>query len=413
MKTTIFPPANTIADKKHISAGIGSILSLILAVNYLLAFVLLLSTSMHHGHGGGMGAGPGNAINLYMPSFLILFLLLILFHLISLFQVRIPVRLIVVIGFGQVISGTLTLGLLLFSRQSLSLLQTVYPGTTLLIISLALSILTGMVMIIKQVRHGHFFEIKSDSRNISAFPLPMNRYKNVRLIGEGGVGAVWYAKRIGDGVPVVVKVPRRDDEKTGMSFMQEINIWKDLEHTHIARVFSANILPVPYIEIEYLPGSVAELDTPVPLEQALKIIRGLVSALMYAHARGVIHCDIKPTNILLTAEGIPKLTDWGLARSGSSRWSVEGFSPTYASPEQQKSHPECKFSTDIWQTGMVFAELLTGKADIPSGKEPVFLTEKGSLVLSILQKCMAISPTERYPSVQVLSDDLSHIIIRE
>jgi serine/threonine protein kinase len=217
---------------------------------------------------------------------------------------------------------------------------------------------------------------------------------------------IWYAERIESGMPVVVKVPRRDDEKTGMSFMQEISVWKDLDHPHIATVLSANILPVPYIEIEYLPGSLAELNKPVPFSEALEIIRSLASALVYAHDRGVAHCDIKPSNILLTKENVPKLTDWGLARSGSPRWSVSGFSPRYAAPEQHQLTPDCGFATDIWQTGMVFSELLTGHAEVPSGIEPVFMQKEGVGVLPVLHRCLAPDPHDRYPSARALSEDL-------
>ena len=264
-------------------------------------------------------------------------------------------------------------------------------------------------MVISQVWKGHGNENIPQGRDISSFPLPMNRYRNVRPIGEGGVGRIWYAERTGDGTPVVVKVPRTDDEMTGLSFMQEISIWRDLEHPHIATLLSANILPVPYIEIEYLPRSVADLKTPHPIPQALQIIQGLVSALVYAHGRGVTHCDIKPTNILLTHEGMVKLTDWGLARSGRDRWSVSGFSPTYAAPEQRQIYPECTTTTDIWQVGMVFAELLTGRPEIPSGIEPVFQTGEGEKLLSIILKCLVPDPAGRYQSIRELSDDLERI----
>jgi hypothetical protein len=365
-----------------------------------------------HGHGGGIGPGMGNAIAVFLPAFTILFLLLILFHLISFFHHHLPDHLGIGVGFSQVIIGTLILGSLLLSRQSYTLLQALYPLTSLIVFSLALSLILGIYLVIRDLRNRHQ-TLKADSRNVSQFPLPMNRYRNIRPIGAGGVGAIWYAERIGDGTPVVVKVPKKDDELTGKSFMQEMSIWKELEHEHIARLISANILPVPYIEIEYLPRSVADLQKPVPVSKAMKIITGIISALLYAHAKGIIHCDIKPTNILLSQEGIPKLTDWGLAQMGHDRWSVSGFSPTYAAPEQQQAIPRCSELSDIWQIGMVWTELLTGHPTIPRGDEPVFQTETGGGLYRILTRCLALRPSDRYQSMHELSEDIAKLFETE
>jgi len=67
---------------------------------------------------------------------------------------------------------------------------------------------------------------------------------------------------------------------------------------------------------------------------------------------------------------------------------------------------ECTATTDIWQVGMVCAELITGRTEIPAGDEEVFQTQKGQVLLSIIQKCLASDPARRYQSVQELSDDL-------
>ncbi|HOL40710.1 MAG TPA: serine/threonine-protein kinase [Methanospirillum sp.] len=381
------------------------IANLLLAVQYIIVDLLFISVPVRTGHGGGSGQGIGSAIAISFPAFTILFMLLFLFHLIVIFQARLPVRISLGAGIGQIIAGTLILGLLIFVRQSLHILQTVYPSAITLYPSLASTLILGIYQVIGPLWEWHH-ALSPDIRNISKFPLPLNRYRNIRQIGEGGAGMIWYAERAGDGLPVVVKVPRKDDEITGMSFMQEISIWKNLEHKNIARLLSANILPVPYIEIEYLPGSVADLDKPVSCTETMRIITGLISALLYAHEKGIIHCDIKPTNILLSSTGTPKLTDWGLARTGQDRWSVSGFSPTYAAPEQRQTIPECSVSSDIWQIGIVWAELLTGCPAMPGGDEPVFQTEKGRKIYAILTKCLAIHPEERYRSVQELSDDL-------
>lgn len=408
MKTTIFPAAREQEKRPGEKETVIRILNLILAGSYLVVILLLEPSPVHHGS-GGMGGGMGNALNFSIPLFYLLFSVLVLVHIVSLFQARFPWHVVITVGLAMVISAILTISLLFFIRQSANLQYFAHLIPSFVYGSLACSFLLGMYEMIEQVRPRHQEGRTEKKDGDSSFPLPENRYRTVRILAEGGVGTIWYAERIGDDLPVVVKVPRRDDELTGMSFMQEISVWKDLDHPNIASVLSANILPAPYIEIEYLPGSLAEMKKPVPLPEAVRIIRSLVSALMYAHARGVSHCDIKPSNILLTSDGIPKLTDWGLARSGLPRWSVSGFSPRYAAPEQHQLTPDCGFATDIWQIGMVFAELLTGRADIPSGTEQVFLQRKGSDILQVLKRCLAPAPYDRYPSAKALLEDLDDI----
>ncbi|WP_319579740.1 serine/threonine-protein kinase [uncultured Methanospirillum sp.] len=417
MKTTIFPADPELLRRSGVKSLTPHVLNLLLAGSYLVLILLLASSPAHRYGGmggpmsGGVNAGMGGS-TVSLPLVYLLFSLLIIVHLASLYRSRLPWHLFMAVGLGMIISSTLTLGLFFFVRQYSNLLQSVYPVPSLVSISLILSFLLGVYGVTELVRKRHSMEENEKDGSRSTFPLSQERYRNIRLLTEGGVGTIWYAERISDDLPVVVKVPRRDDEQTGMSFMQEISVWKDLEHPHIAQVLSANILPVPYIEIEYLPGTLADLEKPLPVPQALQIITSLVSALIYAHDRGVAHCDIKPSNILLTQDNVPRLTDWGLARSGSSRWSVSGFSPRYAAPEQNLPNPGCGYGTDIWQIGMVFTDLLTGRAEFPSETEPVFLQREGADILPVLQRCLASDPHDRYRSAKALMEDLNAILSR-
>ena len=156
---------------------------------------------------------------------------------------------------------------------------------------------------------------------------------------------------------VAVKVPVRFDEVTGTHFTRDIVFWQGLEHENIIRILSSNILPVPYIEMEYAPSSLAAISLPLPEEEAVRILLGIARGLAYAHEKGIVHRDIKPENILLTAEGVPKITDWGLGKAiGDTRQSsVIGFSPAYAAPEQIAPHRYGRPgpATDIYQLGML------------------------------------------------------------
>jgi serine/threonine protein kinase len=226
---------------------------------------------------------------------------------------------------------------------------------------------------------------------------------------------------------VAVKVPIRFDEVTGTHFTRDIVFWQGLEHDNIIRILSSNILPVPYIEMEYAPSSLAAIPLPVPEEKAIGIVLGVARGLASAHEKGIVHRDIKPENILLSAEGVPKITDWGLGKAiGDTRKSsMIGFSPSYAAPEQIAPHRYGRPgpATDIYQLGMVLCELLTG---VPAFRgegmhdmntailedDPVISRWDGryrSELERIIRRCLAKKPEDRYASVAELIRDLTSV----
>jgi hypothetical protein len=253
------------------------------------------------------------------------------------------------------------------------------------------------------------------------------RFVRPEFIGEGGLARVFRAQNAKTGMIVAVKVPVRFDEVTGTHFTRDIVFWQGLEHENIIHIWSSNILPVPYIEMEYAPSSLAAIPLPLPEEQAVKILLGIARGLVYAHEKGIVHRDIKPENILLTAEGVPKITDWGLGMTiGDTRKSsVIGFSPAYAAPEQIAPHRYGRPgpATDIYQLGMLLCEMLTGA--------PAFMSEgmhdlntsileetpiiprwnglHGDELVKIILKCLAKKPEDRYASVADLIRDLESV----
>ena len=253
------------------------------------------------------------------------------------------------------------------------------------------------------------------------------RFVHPEFIGEGGLARVFRAQNIRTGMTVAVKVPVRFDEVTGTHFTRDIVFWQGLEHENIVRILSSNILPVPYIEMEYAPSSLAAISLPLLEEEAVRILLGIARGLAYAHEKGIVHRDIKPENILLTAEGVPRITDWGLGKavSDTRQSSVIGFSPAYAAPEQIAPHRYGRPgpATDIYQLGMLLAELLTG--------EPVFRAEglhdlntailedipvippwngrQGDKLKQIILRCLAKKPEDRYASVVDLIRDLESV----
>jgi parallel beta-helix repeat protein len=264
----------------------------------------------------------------------------------------------------------------------------------------------------------------TDQKNY--FPKELeNKYTEIKFVGRGGIAWVFSARRKTDGITVAVKIPISFDEVTGKCFLNEIAAWETLRHPNIVEVSAVNILPVPYVEMEFVPGSLEAVDKPLPVWKAVHLITGITDGLRYAHEHGFIHRDIKPHNILLTSEVVPKITDWGMSKvlaAEVKKSSVAGFSLSYAAPEQvsPSEFGRTDERTDIYQLGVVFYELVTGS--IPFGGESI--VEVGNAILreqpippseynpdaeaveKIILKCLEKNPADRYQSAAELLDAL-------
>jgi len=245
------------------------------------------------------------------------------------------------------------------------------------------------------------------------------------LIGKGGFARVFKAKRK-DGKDVAVKIPLSMDESTGRSFLREINSWQRLTHRNIVSLFDANILPGVYLEMEYVNGgSMEEIRKPLDITSACEMVFDIAEGLKYAHSQGILHRDMKPHNVLLTKQLVPKITDWGLSKvmAESKSSSQYGFTPTYASPEQisPKKFGKPDERTDIYQLGIIFYNLLTN--DLPfKGDDlteiataiameepaaPSSLNPEAREVEHIVLKCIAKKKEDRYQIVEELQRDLA------
>lgn len=274
-------------------------------------------------------------------------------------------------------------------------------------------------------------DIMSSSLSSSYFPESLHdKYSDVEFIGKGGLARVFKARRRKDGVLVAVKVPINFDEITGRLFLKEMRIWEGLEHPNIAKLYSVNIFPVPYVEMEYLETPLAAVEKPLSAGEAVKIIYEVAEGLGYAHSRGIIHRDIKPQNIMLTSGRTAKITDWGLGKimSDGNETTVVGFSLNYAAPEQVApstfGHPDER--TDIYQLGIVFYELITGRKPFSGSgvaevtdeilhKQPVPPSDAGvedDLFDEIVMRCLEKKPEDRFSSVEEFRKSLEKIMFQ-
>ncbi|HEU4715149.1 MAG TPA: serine/threonine-protein kinase [Pyrinomonadaceae bacterium] len=204
-------------------------------------------------------------------------------------------------------------------------------------------------------------------------------YKLVREIGRGGMGAVYLAERDDEHYhqQVAIKLikPGLGGDVIRRRFRNEMQILAELNHANIARLLDAGdtVDGVPYLVMEYVEGSPINVycdEHQLSTEQRLNLFTTVCAAVQYAHQHLVIHRDIKPGNILVTRDGIPKLVDFGIAKlldqtatfgAEPTATAMPFMTPQYASPEQMRGE-SVTTATDVYSLGVVLYELLSGRA---------------------------------------------------
>ncbi|MEM8931068.1 MAG: serine/threonine-protein kinase [Acidobacteriota bacterium] len=275
-------------------------------------------------------------------------------------------------------------------------------------------------------------------------------YRAVDLLGSGGMGTVLSAERA-DGLfeqRVAVKVVDRRLGGAGRArFAYERQILADLEHPHIARLLDGGVTDegLPYLVMEHVEGE--PLDTFVERRDldrpsTLRLLADIARAVDHAHRRRVVHLDLKPSNLLVTAEGTPKLLDFGIAEildperhaSFSNQASGEAGSsrmtPAYAAPEQLRGETVTS-ACDVYALGVLLYRLLTGELPFDPtvidrrdfvrqvSEEPVGPpSQLGSTAVepdldAITLRALAKAPEDRYASAAAFADDLDRLLAFE
>ena len=212
------------------------------------------------------------------------------------------------------------------------------------------------------------------------------RYELLALVGSGGMADVYKAQDLLLGRPVAVKILHdqySSDEEFVTKFQQEARAAARLSHPNVVNIYDVGVSGKKhYIVMEYVPGhtlkDLIKEKGRLPVGEALRIARGIAEALAAAHESGLVHCDIKPHNILMMSDGRVKVADFGIARavtestmtySGSVVGSVH-----YFSPEQAKGTLITPKS-DVYSLGVVLYEMLTGRLPF-TGDTPVSIAMK-------------------------------------
>ncbi|MBC8106585.1 MAG: protein kinase [Anaerolineae bacterium] len=279
--------------------------------------------------------------------------------------------------------------------------------------------------------------------------VPFDRYLLLRQLGEGAMGTVYEAKQNEPARTVAVKIMKSKQSSSAAAegrFLRETRLLATLNHPHVAQLYDAGVhhhgvLHVPFCVMELVRGASSitvfaqskRLSTKAKIELFLQVCAGV----RHAHEQGVIHCDLKPSNILVNGEGQVKVIDFGVARSmqldestGTS-WSDASVifgTPQYMSPEQVSGHDfELDQRSDVYALGVILYELLCGHLPYKVDRTSSVTAAKSILesdpttprkhnrslrgdVEKILDKALVKDADSRYQTVRALEDDLQLLL---
>ncbi|WP_413780010.1 Stk1 family PASTA domain-containing Ser/Thr kinase [Anaeroselena agilis] len=259
-----------------------------------------------------------------------------------------------------------------------------------------------------------------------------NRYTILERVGGGGMADVFRAhdKLLDRSVAVkVLRAQFTDDEEFVTRFRREAQAAARLSHPNIVNIYDVGRDEDSYyIVMEYISGETLKdrivREGPLPVETAVRVALEIAEALEHAHQNNIVHCDIKPHNILMTRTGRVKVTDFGIARAVTSATMTQTGtiigSVHYFSPEQAKGAP-VSAKSDIYSLGSVMYEMLTGAVPF-TGETPISIAIKHlqddpqplreinpavpPILEALVLKAMAKNPEQRFTDVGAMIADL-------
>jgi predicted Ser/Thr protein kinase len=267
-------------------------------------------------------------------------------------------------------------------------------------------------------------------------PEKIGIYEIKSELGRGGMATVYLAYDPRFEREVALKVLPREmlhDPQFRVRFEREAKTIAKLEHSAIVPVYDVGEEDgQPYFVMRYMTGGTLSdrlAKGPLSLQDAAHLIDRIASALDEAHAKGFIHRDLKPGNILFDRPGEPYISDFGIAKFTSSQTNVTGSAivgtPAYLSPEQAQGDANIDGRSDIYAVGVILYEMLSGKqpyqADTPMGVVVKQITDPVPHILDVqpnlppglegvIEKAMAKNRDERFSTTRELSDALNEVV---
>ena len=282
-------------------------------------------------------------------------------------------------------------------------------------------------------------ETRDPMRNEILIPEKFGRYRIVRELGRGNMGAVFLAHDEQLDRPVAIKIPffrDANDDTIAERFYREARSMATVHHPNLCPIYDVgqheqwHFITMAYIDGQPLSANI-KAKGGLPWAEAAELLRTISLALHKAHEAGLVHRDLKPSNIMLARDGQPTVMDFGLARRRSlndveltQSGAVFG-SPAYMAPEQVEArHDEVGPQTDVYALGIIFYQMVTGRTPFRGSVASVF----GQIVSSIPEppskwrqgipesvdriclKAMAKEPKDRYRTAMELAGALSEIL---
>ncbi|MFO0880133.1 MAG: protein kinase [Gemmataceae bacterium] len=261
-------------------------------------------------------------------------------------------------------------------------------------------------------------------------------YEILGELGRGGMGVVYRARQVALDRPCALKMilagGHAGEDERGR-FLAEAEAIAKVRHPGIVQVFDFGTHEgLPFFSLELCEGgSLAEKlrEHPLPPREATQVLEAIARAVQAAHAAGIVHRDLKPGNVLLTQDGSPRVTDFGLAKrlesAGQTQTGAVMGTPSYMAPEQAQGKKDLGPAADVWALGAMLYACVTGRPPFQAATsldtilqvirdEPVPVRQLNPQVPvdleTIAHKCLQKDPAKRYATAQALADDLGRYL---